>query len=221
MLWHVIRRVKEMKCGKIIVATTKRKMDDEIINIAKSLHVNTFRGETNNVLDRYYKASMRFNGDIIVRITADCPLIDPNESRKIVDKFLEGGYDYVSNGSQTYPNGVSTECFSFYSLEKAWNESRLRSEKEHVTPYIWKNPDKFRIFILHRKDKKKLNHLRWSVDYKDDLEFVRKIFSKLYKNNRIFKMNDVLRLLKKNPELSKINSQHDNNEGYKISLKKD
>jgi len=221
MLWHVINRIKKIKCDEIVVVTTKRKIDDEIIEIAKKQKVKIFRGKTNDVLDRFYQASLKLKADVIVRITADCPLIDPIESQKILNKFLKGNFDYISNDSETYPNGLDTECFSFETLKKAWEESNLKSEKEHVTSYIWNNPKKFKIHTIHHKNKKKIDHLRWSVDYPDDLEFVRQVYSKLYKKQKIFLMKDVLNLIKKDPNLIKINSSHKKNEGYLISLKND
>jgi len=221
MLWHVINRVKKMKCDEIVVVTTKRKIDDDIIKIAKKQKIKFFRGKTNNVLDRFYQISLKLKADVIVRITADCPLIDPIESQKVLDFFLKGDYDYISNDNETYPNGLDTECFSFKTLKKAWEESKLKSEKEHVTPYIWKNPKKFKIGTVENKNKKKMNHLRWSVDYPDDLDFVKQVYSKLYKKQKIFTMKNILDLLKKDPNLIKINSKYKKNEGYLISLEKD
>ena len=207
MLWHVINRIKKMKCGQLVVVTTKRKMDDEIETIAKKTKVKCFRGEKNNVLDRFYQASLKFKADVIIRITADCPLIDPNESQKVLNTFLKGDYDYVSNDSETIPNGLDTECFSFHALKKVWKEAKLKSEKEHVTSHILKNPKKFKIIMIHNKDKKKRNHLRWSVDYQKDLDFVRKIYSKLYTKRKLFTINDIFNLLKKESSLIKINAR--------------
>lgn len=221
MLWHIIDRIKKMKCGRVIVATTTRKIDDDIARIARKSGIKCFRGKSSDVLDRFFKAALKFKANVIVRITADCPLIDPRESEKVVSKFLNGSYDYVSNDSKTYPNGLDTECFSFDSLKKAWKEAKLKSEREHVTQYIWKNPDKFKIGIVHNTRKTTPSHLKWSVDYKDDLDFVRQIYSRLYNNRRIFMMKDVINLLKKEPKLTKINAKHKRNEGYSISLKND
>lgn len=222
MLWHVVNRIKKMKYDEIVVATTKRKIDDDIVKIAKKLKVKCFRGKTNNVLDRFYQVGLKFKADVIIRITADCPLIDPNVSQEVLNIFLKGDYNYVSNDSETYPNGLDTECFSFETLKKTWKEVKLKSEKEHVTPYIWKNPEKFKIFTLHnKKTTKKMNHLRWSVDYPDDLDFVRQIYSKLYTKQKVFTMKDVLNLLKREPDLIKINSKHKKDEGYLLSLKND
>ena len=218
LLWHIIERSKQIKHDKIVVATTKRKIDDEIINIAKKCDVNYFRGSKNNVLDRFYLAAVKFEANIIVRITADCPLIDPGISNKIIKKFLQGNLDYVATDEKTFPKGTDTECFSFDSLKKAHNEAKLKSEHEHVTPYIWKNTQKFKIHILINKRKEAY---RLVVDYKNDLILIKKIYAELYKNNKMFSIKDVIRVLKRRPELIKINQDHDPHEGYEISLKKD
>lgn len=220
MLWHIINRIKPINCCNIIVATTRRKIDNNIVNIAKKSDIKYFRGRTDDVLDRFYKTAKKFNADIIIRITGDCPLIDPKESGKVLKKFLKGKYDYVSNGNETYPDGLDTEVFSFEALKIAWKKAHLKSEREHVTPYIWKNKKIFKIGSV-KNNGKNMKSYRWSVDYKDDLIFIRKIYSKLYKKKRIFLMNDILYLLKKEPSIMKINSHHARNEGYRISLEND
>jgi len=123
MLWHVVNRIKKMKYDEIVVATTKRKIDDDIVKITKKLKVKCFRGKTNNVLDRFYQVGLKFKADVIIRITADCPLIDPNVSQEVLNTFLKGDYDYISNDSETYPNGLDTECFSFETLKKNMERS--------------------------------------------------------------------------------------------------
>lgn len=218
LLWHVINRVKQMKHDEIVVATTSRKIDDKVVEIAKISNVKYYRGKTCDVLDRFFKTAQKHKADIIVRITADCPLIDPIESNKVIDKFLSNKYDYVTSDDETYPKGIDTECFNFTSLKKAWKNAKLKSEREHVTPYIWKRPDKFTIGKVYNDKPIKL---RWVVDYKDDLIFIKKIYDRLYKNSNIFLMTDILKVIKKEPQLLKINQNHDPNEGYSLSLKND
>lgn len=218
LLWHVINRVKQIKHDEIIVATTSRKIDDEIAKITKISDVKCFRGKKFDVLDRFFKAARKHDGDIIVRITADCPLIDPVESNKVIEKFLSGNYDYVTSDDETYPKGIDTECFSFAALKKAWKNAKLKSEREHVTPYIWKKPDKFKLGKVYNDTPIRQ---RWVVDHKDDLIFVKKIYDRLYKNSKIFLMMDILKILRKEPLLLKINQNHDPNEGYGLSLKND
>ena len=155
MLWHVINRIKKINVKEMIVATTGRKIDDDIVTIANNFGLKSYRGKTNDVLDRFYCAAKESNAEIIIRITADCPLIDPNESKKVLKKFISGKYDYASNDSETYPNGLDTECFTFKALEDAWKGAKLKSEREHVTPYIWKNPKRFKICLVNNKKKDK------------------------------------------------------------------
>ena len=221
MLWHVINRIKNIDSDEIIIATTTRDMDDVIVKIGEDFGVKIFRGKTDDVLDRFYQAAKKYAVDVIIRITADCPLIDANESNKVLKEFMKGDYDYISNDSETYPNGLDTECFSFKALEDSWNESRLKSDREHVTSYIWKNPKKFRISVVNNNSKSKLDDMKWSVDNKEDFNFVKTIYSKLYDYDNDFTMNDVLKLLAKEPKLKNINSNFIKNEGYLYSLKND
>jgi len=220
LLWHVIQRIRYLKNVDIAVATTTRKIDDKIVQIAQNCEVGVYRGKVNDVLDRFYKTALKFKADIVIRITADCPLIDPHESSKVLRKFLKGNFDYVSSDDKTYPKGFDTECFSFKVLEKAWKNAKLLSEREHVTPYIWKNSTIFKLSYVKNKNKP-VHKLRLVVDHKDDLILIRTIYSKLYKKNKIFLMNEIFELFQKQPNLIKINSGHNPEEGYQYSLAKD
>ena len=172
LLWHIIHRIKKMGLP-IIIATTNRPIDDSIVKIAENSDVIAFRGNTDDVLDRYYQCTKKFSLKKIIRITGDCPLIDPNESIKVVNK-LNLDYDYVGLDEITYPDGLDTEGFTFNILEKAWKNAKLKSEREHVTPYM-KNPKNlFSIFSIVLE--KNFGNFRWTVDYPDDLEFIRKIY---------------------------------------------
>ena len=215
VLWHVINQCKDTKL-EIIIATTKRKIDDPIIEIAKKLKVKFFRGSKNDVLDRYYQAAKKFDLDGIIRITADCPIVDPKESIKVIKLLELNSFDYITLDEKTYPDGLDTEGFTFKTLEIAWKNAKLKSEREHVTPYIKNNNFRKKI-IPHSKD---LSYFRWTIDYKDDLEFFKLIFKKL-KNKKIIHLNDMIKILNNNPELLKINSVHKRNEGYQNSLKID
>jgi spore coat polysaccharide biosynthesis protein SpsF len=200
LLWHVLQRAKKIS-PNVILATTNRSKDDIIEKIGIDADVKIFRGNKNNVLNRYVKAAEKFNIDVIIRITSDCPLIDPNESKKVVRKFIKNNYDYVTTDDKTYPKGLDTECVSLKVLKKILDVTDDKFEKEHVTMYIYKNPKKFRIGLV--KNKKKIpTTTRWVVDYKEDLEFVKKVYSKLYKKNKLFQMNDIIKLLKNNKEIT-------------------
>ena len=221
MIAHLIERVKKSKLiDQLVLATTTRKIDDPITDVAKENKINIFRGNFEDVLDRYYKAAKKYQADIVVRITGDCPLIDPHIVDQVIQYFLENKYDYVTNTLEpTYPDGLDVEVFSFKALEIAWKEAQLLSEREHVTPYIVNHPEKFRISNV--RNTADLSNLRWTVDRKEDLEFVKEIFKRLYKEKTMFHMQDILELLQKYPDLKEINAGIQRNEGYLSSLKKD
>lgn len=220
MLWHVVNRVKHAKkLDDVVVATTTLKEDKKILDWASSIGIKSYAGSEKDVLDRYYQAAKKYEADIVVRITADCPLIDPKVIDEIVGFFLNNDFDYASNTIKpTYPDGLDTEVFSFNSLQKAWEEAKLASEREHVTPYIKKNDNLFK--TKNFENNVDFSDMRWTVDEKCDLEFIREIYGRLYKNNRIFFMEDVVNLLKKYPEMI-INKGIVRDEGYLKSIKQD
>jgi len=220
VLWWVINRLKQVNCDEIIVSTTRRKIDQPIIDITRKCNASFFRGKKDDVLDRYYQTAKKFQGDIIVRITADCPLIDYQVVNKVIKKFISNKFDYVATDDDSFPKGMDTECFSMTSLKKSWINAKLKSEREHVTPYIWKNPKKFKIVKI--KNLGKLGReLRLVIDHKDDVKVIRKIVHKLYKKNEIFLLKDIIELSKKSPDIFELNKNFDPNEGYNFSLIKD
>jgi spore coat polysaccharide biosynthesis protein SpsF len=226
MLWHIIKRLKKSKLtDEVVVATTTSKKDDLIVELAQSMHIGVFRGSEQDVLDRYYKTAVEYKADIIVRVTADCPLIDPRIIDKVIEYFLEGQYDYVTNtfieGDRiklTFPDGLDTEVFSFKALEKAWKEAKTPLEREHATSYIWKNPTKFKLGAYQNNED--LSTMRWTVDYELDLEFVRQIYEKLGAKGEIFYMEDIVELLRKNPRLCEINKAFAINQEYYKQIEK-
>lgn len=222
MIWHLVQRLKNSKYKpEIIIATTTSEKDKLILDIVKELNVKSFAGSVDDVLDRYYQAAKKFNIDIIIRITADCPLIDPEILDEILKFYLKNEYDYVSNTHPpTYPDGLDVEILSFDILERAWKEAKLASEREHVTAFIWKNEDLFNLGNFSNKEVD-LSKMRWTVDEKEDLEFVREVYKNLYTKKKIFLTSDILNLLRNKPELMKINNQFTRNEGYFKSLKED
>jgi spore coat polysaccharide biosynthesis protein SpsF len=220
MILHIINRLKKIKnIDQIILATTNKKEDDVIADIAKKNNIFIFRGDDNDVLKRFYDCAIHFEADPIIRITADCPLIDPSLVNEILNFYLNNNYDYVSNTIHpTYPDGLDTEIFSFSSLKNATKNATLPSEREHVTPYIKKHQTIFKSFNFQSTDD--LSHIRLTVDEKEDLKLIRQIYSIL--NSKVdFTLNDVLNLIQKKPELLQINSKFKRNEGYLESLSKD
>lgn len=219
VLWHVVNRARHVKgVDEVVVATTTEDGDDEIVRWCRDKEVGFYRGSTEDVLDRYYKAALEFGAKTIVRITSDCPLIDPLLVDMAIDKFMEGAYDHVSVGG-THPDGLDTEVFSFKVLERAWKEATLSSEREHVTPFIWKHPERFRLYPFNASEDH--SHMRWTVDDDRDLLFVRSVYKGFKCSEKPFGMHEILDYLRENPELLEINSGTMRNEGYAKSLRED
>jgi spore coat polysaccharide biosynthesis protein SpsF (cytidylyltransferase family) len=219
MLQRVVERARRIpEATQVILATSTDSANEPLMRLAKTWGVDSYAGSESDVLDRYYQATRRAGADVVVRVTADCPLVDPEVSGRVVRRFLGGGFDYVSNTNPpTFPDGLDTEVFLFAALERAWREATLLSEREHVTPYLWKNPDRFR--IANVRSERDLSHLRWTVDHAEDLEFVRSVYARMAaRNNRDFGMADVLALLADEPQLLTVNNDHTRNEGYAKSL---
>lgn len=222
LLGHLVNRIKATTyVNDIIIATTVNKRDDAIVEFAGNNNLKFYRGSEEDVLDRFYNTCVEFSVDTIVRVTPDCPLLDPQVVDLVVSAYIEGNYDYVSNVIiPTFPDGLDTEVFSFQSLKKAWHEAELLSEREHVTAYIVKHPDKFRIFNVKR-DGEDISWMRWTVDTQKDFEFIREMFSNISIKEDMFYLEDVLDVLNRKPELLKMNADIMRNEGYLKSLQKD
>lgn len=220
MLDRVIVRARRARLiDRVAVATSDAVGDDPIAAFCAAAAVDCVRGSAEDVLDRYHAAARQFDADIVVRVTADCPLLDPAVVDTVIERFLGGDYDYVSNAIEpTYPDGLDTEVFRRSALDRAWREAQLPSEREHVTPYLWKHPDRFRLgSVTHDPD---LSGLRWTVDQPEDLEFVRRIYAHLGADP-CFGMDAVLELLRRHPELSGTTAREARNEGYARSLRDD
>ena len=219
MLALLVERLKACKgIDRIVVATSVDATDDVIERWCRDNSVDLFRGSLDDVLDRYYNAAITYGAETIVRITADCPLIDPILVDRVIEAFKAGGCVYAKSMGR-FPDGLDTEVFSFEALKRAHAGATLLSEREHVTPYIWKNPEEFPVAKIDNDED--LSAMRWTVDDPADLVFVTKIFEALYTDGKVFYMDDILEFLKKNPELLKINSGTVRNEGYAKSLRED
>lgn len=222
LLGHLVKRIKASRyVNDIVIATTTNERDNAIVEFAKDKNLKFYRGSEDDVLDRFYQAAVLYRLETIVRVTPDCPMLDPDVMDIVISKFTEGDYDYVSNVIiPTWPDGLDTEVFAFETLKKAWEEAKLPSEREHVTAYIIRHPEKFKLFNIEKKGEN-LSWMRWTVDTREDLEFVSEIFKRLYMPDKIFYMNEIISLLKENPKLLEINKGMVRNEGYKKSLLKD
>lgn len=221
LLEFLIERVKIAKLvDQVIIATTHSQKDKAIATVASRNNLKVFRGSENDVLDRYFQCANHFHLKTIVRITGDCPLIDPKIIDEVIRFYRKGRFDYATNGiDSTFPDGMDVEVFSFKALKRAWSEARLESEREHVTAYIWKNKSIFKIGTY--KGSVDNSSLRLTVDEPKDLKLVRRIIADLYPKNSEFSLADIILHLKKNPSLLKINSKISRNEGYFKSVAKD
>ncbi|WP_262429762.1 glycosyltransferase family protein [Paratissierella segnis] len=208
VLSHDIERIKQASAiDEIVVATTLSDEDDIIVRQAFKDGVKIYRGSENNVLSRYYQAGMEFSADVVVRITSDCPLIDPNIADEVINFYLNNDYDLVTNAglyveNRTYPRGLDLEVFSIKSLKEAYENAKKDYQLEHVTPYIYENSDK----IFYYKNSKDESKHRWTLDTEEDFELIKAIYGDLYKGVHNFYLDDILNLFNKKPELFYINS---------------
>lgn len=212
-----LRRIKKAKLiSKIIVASTFEEKSNLIKLIAEKNHCTFFQGDLNDVLDRFYQAVVHEKPDFIIRLTSDCPLIDPQLIDDLVSKFLASNADYAANClNSTLPDGMDAEIFSFNSLEIAHREAKLKSEREHVTPYI-RNSGKFNVLPIDYSPN--LGSFRLTLDTKEDYNLIQKLVESLGENAS---MIDYINYLKVHPELLSVNSSSQRNEGYRNSLKRD
>jgi spore coat polysaccharide biosynthesis protein SpsF len=208
MIAHVINRVSKARLvDQVIIATTEDSTDDLIENFCTENGYACFRGHPFDVLDRYYQAALSYQAHIIVRITADCPLMDPDLIDSLIKTFLETNVDFAANRlpppwKRTFPIGLDIEVVGFKALEKAWKEASLHYEREHVLPYLYDQPNRFKILLMqHEPD---YGNKRWTVDTPEDLELLNQIFNQF--SPRIdFSWMDVINVIEQNPDLEKIN----------------
>jgi spore coat polysaccharide biosynthesis protein SpsF len=220
-LEHVICRLQQSKLtSELIVATTINREDLSIVKLCADLGVSVYCGCEEDPLERYYQANRLFGGCHVVRIKADCPLIDPAIVDEAIRLHLASGADYTSNTLlRTYPVGQDVEILTTQTLLKVWQSATLFSEREHITLYIPKHPDQFR--IRHLEYGEDLSAKRWTMDYPEDHELISIIFKNLYRGNPAFGMGEVLDFLSKNPGLEKINAHISVDAGVQRSMLKD
>lgn len=220
VLNHVVLRTQSCKTiDKVMIATSIDLSDDAIEKYCRQLNFDLYRGSLLDVLDRYYQCAKSVNAKTIVRITADCPVIDPTVLDAVVTGFLAGSYDYYSLSGE-FPDGLDCEVISFKALEKAWGNASLPSEREHVCPYIHtSHKSEFKTGGLELFSG--LQHMRWTLDEPNDYELLKIIFDSLYKPGKIFLTNNILLEFQKNPEWLYINQAISRNAGYQKSLAQD
>ena len=207
MLARVVDRVRRARTiDRVIVATTTKTQDDPLAEHARTLPVDVYRGDEHDVLDRYYQAASQHALDIVVRITSDCPLLDPGLVDDVVRLLLDPAspVDYAANTvTRTYPRGLDVEAVPFATLARAWRDATSAHERAHVFPYVYEHPEV--VSFAGVADLVDRSGMRWTVDTDDDLAFVREICRRL--GTREFTWTDVVQVLDANPELLRINAQ--------------
>lgn len=204
MLARVVSRTRRARLlDEVVVATTTETADDAIVALCRRLDVAVARGSVEDVLSRYRDAAVAHRADAIVRITSDCPLIDPEVIDHVVERFGAARVDYASNGLvPSYPRGLDTEVMTMESLERAFWEASELYERVHVTPYLYRHPDRFRLLGVTADED--LSALRWTVDTPEDLRLVSELYSRLGGHDR-FGWREALALVRADPGLSSIN----------------
>lgn len=209
LLHYLVERLKRVELAdEVVIATTTNEEDEEIVEFCHFEQIPLFRGQSEDVLERFYLAAKAFQADVIVRITADCPLIDPKLIDQVIKEYLDTypKYDYISNSRfRSFPIGMDAEVFSFKSLEEAYLESTLPEEKEHVTPFIYRRPSRYSTKIISHEPN--LSFLRLTVDTQEDFDLISKLIEEHYPKNPQFSMQDLLQtLLIDHPDWQNINA---------------
>ena len=223
LLYRMIERLKMIRHeAQIVIATSEESGDDIIEHEAPKIGVPCFRGSLNNLLDRHYQVAKQYNADIILKIPSDCPLIDPRIIDQVLDFCFENPdqYDFVSNlHPATFPDGNDVEIMTMTCIEKAWKEATRPLELEHTTPYIWENPEKFRIGNVTWNTGKdySMSH-RFTIDYQADYDFIEAVFEELYPTKPDFSCEDILELLEKCPGIYQINAGYSGVNWYRNHL---
>ncbi len=222
MLWYIVQRIRWVPgLAQVVVATSDQPGDEPIRRFCRDHRIAMFAGSEDDVLDRFYRAAIQYAGDPLIRITGDCPFVDPEVVGRLLKHYETGSYDHigVATGAGAmfldggrFPDGLDAECFSFAALERAWREATEKDDREHVTSYIWRVPGRFRVGIL--KAEEDYSHLRWTVDNEADFQLVSQIYEALYREDMPFLMADILRYLASHPELAAINQSFIGQEGY-------
>ncbi len=211
LLFRMVERLKMVKTpAQIVIATSTESSDDAIEIETKNMGAPCFRGNLNDLLDRHYQAAVQFEADVVLKIPSDCPLIDPSVVDRGLGLFFEKNLDFLSNlHPATYPDGNDVEIMTFDCLQKAWREATRPLEREHTTPYIWENPDLFKIenFEWETGLDYSMSH-RFTIDYEADYHFIARVFEELYPLSIQFNLADILTLLDKKPEIYALNAHY-------------
>lgn len=213
LLVRMVERVQAAKLtGTIVVATTTDPADDPIVRLCEQRHLNVFRGDPADLLDRHYQAALAYDATAVVKIPSDCPLIDPAVIDLVLGHYRDHvtEFDFVSNlHPATYPDGNDVEVMNLPTLEAAWRESSRLMEREHTTPFIWENPDRFRIDNVAWPAglDYSMTH-RWTIDYPEDYDFISAVYDALYPQNPLFTLEEILDYLEDHPQVAALNAEY-------------
>lgn len=228
MIHYVINQTKAARLiDDVIIATTNDARDKKIVEYCIKNKIKYFRGSNEDVLDRYYKCAKKFKCNPVIRISSDSPLIDPTVIDRTIKKFMNNSYDYTStnikkkngkwvNSACNFPQGMVVEVSTFKALEKAWKEAKKPSEREHVFPYVQFNPKLFKISNV--ENRVNLSSIRCTVDRKNDIIFVREIYSRISPKKKFVLIRDIRKIIRNVPDLVNINKNIKFDEGYRRSL---
>jgi spore coat polysaccharide biosynthesis protein SpsF len=224
LLIRLVERVKASPLtGTIVVATTTNESDTPLEKFCQLENIEIFRGHPDDLLDRHYKAALKYEADIVLKIPSDCPLIDPHAITRVIKYFLDNysKFDYVSNlHPATYPDGNDVEIMRMATLADAWYNAKKNFEREHTTPFIWENRDKFRVGNVEWETglNYSMTH-RFTIDYEEDYLFIKSVYDELFCQNPLFSLGDILSLLDSKPHLMKINAKYRGVNWYRHHLK--
>jgi len=210
--YQVDRVVKSKIIDQVVVATSTLPQDDEIVIFCKKINIAFFRGSENDVLSRYYDAAIKYKVDTIVRITADCPLINPEVIDRTIELFQNNDLDYAGNTvppeSSQFPDGSDVEVFSMQALERANQEATSKEDREHVTFYFWKSEEKDTFKIAQLGNHENWSKYRFTVDYPEDYQVVKQIDKELKRRNKFGTLEEIIQILKEHPEIVKLNAKY-------------
>ena len=223
MLGHIVRRVRAVPLiDEVVVAVPDDNANEALRQFCRREGIEVFAGSEHDVLDRFYKAALAYGGQTVLRITADCPLVDPALISRLINAYRSTGYQYfaVAAGADAgrlqsgrFPDGLDAECFCFEVLEQAWQEATDPRDREHVTRFIWRQKHRFMCGLLYSEQD--YGHLRLTVDHPDDFALVEKIYEELYTEDRVFLLPEIVELLERNGELGKLNAHRSHEDHYR------
>ena len=221
ILVRVVERLRFVdELADVVVATGDSADNDPIRSLCDAEGITCFSGSEHDVLDRYYQAALRYGADPVLRISSDCPLVDPAIVRRALETYESKRDDIVYLGfDKSFPEGLDVEVFAFAALEKAWRDATLRSDREHVTPFIWRQPELFPLDVLRNGTTVSTEH--WSVDRAHDYEMVGAIYEALYRPGAPFSMDQILTFLESHPEVRQLTAGSVRQEGYLKSIRED